>query len=91
MFILFVGYFSVAEGRLSPVLRWKSSTVSHGFPYIVSIYYITFYLFVLKILDVRRLPYGPRLTGPSFKIFLWARTSQNLARKADTPRHTGPT
>ena len=50
MFILFVGYFSMAEGRLSPVLRWKSSTVSHGFPYIVSIYYIIFYLFVLKIL-----------------------------------------
>ena len=37
------------------------------------------------------LSYGPRLTGPSFLIFLWARTSQNLARKADTPRHTGPT
>jgi hypothetical protein len=41
--------------------------------------------------DVRALSYGPRLTGPSFLIFLWARTSQNLARKADTPRHTGPT
>ena len=41
--------------------------------------------------DVRALPYGPRHTGPGFGIFLRARTSQNVARKADTPRHTGPT
>ena len=40
--------------------------------------------------DVRALPYGPRHTGPGFLIFLRARTSQNLARKADTLRHTGP-
>jgi hypothetical protein len=44
----------------------------------------------LGVCDVRALPYGPRHTGPGFLIFLRARTSQNLARKADTLRHTGP-
>ena len=29
--------------------------------------------------------------GPEFFNFLWDRTSQNLARNAVTPRHTGPT
>ena len=43
-----------------------------------------------RMSDVRALPYGPRHTGPGFLIFLRARTSQNLARKADTLRHTGP-
>ncbi len=30
--------------------------------------------------------YGPCHTGPGFIIFFWAPTSQNVTRKADTPR-----
>ena len=70
-------------------LNGPSNPHEMQFPH-VSVTEVGLWRLVNGVSDVRALSYGPRHTGPGFLIFLRARTSQNLARKADTLRHTVP-